>query len=101
MSVGQNSPVGGSLAGGYRKQKSWAVQISKLHSHGQTTELRIHTYPFDDEKGPCFGLGACTVYKSSLQSTPSFTIFSTHKGHFQNVARSRLTVTQLSASGVP
>jgi putative transposase len=30
---------------------------SKLLSDGQITELRIHTYPFDDEKGPCFDLG--------------------------------------------
>jgi transposase-like protein len=49
-----------------QQQKSWAVRKSKLHSGGQTTERRIHTYPFDDEKGQCFGLGACTVYRSSL-----------------------------------
>ena len=32
-----------------QQQKSWAVQISKLHSDGQITERRIHIYPFDDE----------------------------------------------------
>ena len=67
MSVGQNSPVGGSLAGGYRKQKSWAVQISKLHSDGQITERRIHIYRFDDENALCCDLGECTVYRSSLK----------------------------------
>ena len=65
-----------------------------------TTELRIHIYRFDDEKGQCFDLGACTVYRSSPQSTPRFTIFSTHRGHFQNAVLSRLTLTLLSLSGV-
>jgi hypothetical protein len=31
---------------------------------------------------------------------PRFTIFSTHKGHSQNVVPSNLTVTLLSPSGV-
>ena len=31
------------------------MQISKLHSDGQITELRIHIYHFDDAKGSCFG----------------------------------------------
>ena len=53
--------------------KSWAVQISKLHSDGQIIEQRIHTYPFDDENVPSFGLDECIVYKSSLQSTRRFT----------------------------
>ena len=66
-----------------QQQKSWAVQISKLHSGGQITERRIHTYPFDDEKGQCFDLGVCTASKSSLQSTPHLTITSIHKGHSQ------------------
>ena len=61
----------------------WAVKISKSPSDGQITEQRIHTYRFDDEKGQCFGLEECTDYKSSLQSTPRFTIFSTRKGHSQ------------------
>jgi putative transposase len=38
--------------------------------------------------------------KSSLQSMPRFTIYLTHKGHFQNAVTSSLTVTQLSPSGV-
>jgi putative transposase len=62
----------------------------QVTSDGQTTELRIHIYPFDDEKGQCFGLGACTVYRSSHQSTPRFTICSTHKGHSQNAVLSSL-----------
>ena len=36
-------------------EENWAVQKSKSLSDGQITELRIHTYPFDDEKGQCFG----------------------------------------------
>ena len=63
--------------------KSWAVQISKLHSDGQITERRIHTYPFDDENVRCCDLGVCTASKSSPQSTPRFTIYSTRKGHYQ------------------
>ena len=39
--------------------------------------------------------------KTSLQSTHRFKIFSTHRGHFQNVVHLSLTVTLLSASGVP
>jgi len=66
-----------------QQQKSWAVQISKLHSGGQITERRIHTYPFDDENVRCCDLGVCTACKSSLQSTPHFTITSIHKGHYQ------------------
>ena len=46
------------------------------------------TYPFDDEKGPCFGLDECTVYRSSPQSTPRFTICSIRKGHSQNAVHS-------------
>ena len=76
-----------------QQQKSWAAQISKLPGGGQTTELRIHTYPLDDEKGQCLDLGACTVYKSSLQSTPRFKICSTLKGHYLNAVLSSLTVT--------
>ena len=59
----------GSLRIGYdptvQQQKSWAVQISKLHSNGRITELRIHICRFDDEKGQCFGLGVCTVDRNS------------------------------------
>ena len=66
-----------------QQQTSLAVQISKLHSDGQTTELRIHTYPFDDENVRCCDLGVCIAFKSSLQSTPHFTITSIHKGHYQ------------------
>ena len=38
----------------------------------------------EDEKGQCFGLGAYTVYRSSHQFTPHFTITSIPKGHSQN-----------------
>ena len=82
-----------------QQQKSWAVQISKLHSSGQITERRINTYPFDDEKRQCFDLGVCTACKSSLQSTPRVTITSIHKGHSQNVALLSLTATLLFQSG--
>jgi transposase-like protein len=69
-----------------QQQKSLAVQISKLHSDGRTIELRIHTYPFDDVKERCCGSGVCKASKSSPQSTPRFTIYSTRKGHSQHVA---------------
>jgi putative transposase len=58
-------------------------------------------YRFDDENVRCCDLGVCTAYRSSPQSTPHFTICSTHKGHSQNVALLSLTVTLLSPSGVP
>jgi hypothetical protein len=64
-----------------QQQENWAVQKSRLLSDGQTTELKIHIYHFDDEKEPCCDLGACTVYRSSPQSMPRFTIYSTRKGH--------------------
>jgi hypothetical protein len=54
-----------SLGPTVQQQETWAVRKSRLLSDGQTTELRIHTYPSDEEKGLCFDLGACTVYKSS------------------------------------
>ena len=90
-----------SLGPTVQQQENWAVRKSRLLSDGQTTELRIHTYPFDDEKGPCFDLDECTVYRSSPQSMPRFTIYSTRKGHSQNAVLSSYTVTQLSPSGVP
>ena len=83
-----------------QQQKSLAVQISKLHSDGQITERRIHTYLFDDENARCCVSGVCTACKSSLQSTPRFTITSIQKDHSQNVALLSLTVTLLSPSGV-
>jgi hypothetical protein len=89
-----------SLGPTVQQQENWAVQQSRLQSDGQTTELRIHTYPFDEEKWPCFGSDACTVYRSSPQSMPRFTIYSIRKGHSQNAVHSNLTVTLLSASGV-
>jgi hypothetical protein len=96
LCVGLDRPMR-SLQIGYdptvQQQKSWAVQISKLMGDGQKTELRTHIYPFDDEKGPCFGLDACTVCRSSLQSMPRFTIYSTRKGHSQHAVHSNLTVT--------
>ena len=82
-----------------QQQKSWAVQISKLHSGGQITERRIHTYPFDDEKGQCFDLGVCTASKSSPQSTLHLTITSIHKGHSQNAVLLSLIVTLLLTRG--
>ena len=75
LQIGSDSTV--------QQQKNLAVQISKLHSDGQITERRIHTYPFDDENVRCCDLGVCTAFKSSLQSTPHFTITSIHKGHYQ------------------
>ena len=75
-----------------QQQKSLAVQISKLHSDGQITKRRIHTHPFDDVKERCCGSGVCTASKSSPQSTPRFTIYSTRKGHSQSVAFLSLTV---------
>ena len=83
-----------------QQQVNWAVRKSRLLIDGQITELRIHTYPFDDEKGPCFDLDECTAYRSSLQSMPRFTICSIRKGHSQNAVHSSLTVTLLSPSGV-
>ena len=79
-----------------QQQKSWAAQISQLPGDGQITERRIHTYRFGDVKEQCFGLGVCTVYRNSLQSTPRFTIYSTHKGHSQHAVHSSLTVMPLS-----
>ena len=73
-----------SLGPTVRQQESWAVQQGRLLSDGQTTELKIHTYPFADKKGPCFDLDEFTVYRSSLQSMPRFTIYSTSKGHSQH-----------------
>ena len=84
-----------------QQPKSWAAQISKLPGGGRTTELRIHICRFDDEKGQCFDLGACTVYRSLHQFTPRFTICSTHKGHSQNAILLSLNVTLLSTSGAP
>ena len=57
--------------------------------------------PFRRKRGQCFGLGACTVYRSSYRSTPLFTIYSTHKGHSQNVALLSLTAMPLLQSGAP
>jgi len=82
-----------------QQQKSWAVQISKFQSGGKITELRIHICRFEDEKRQCFGLGVCTVFRNSPQSTPHFTITTIHKGHFQNVALSSQTATLLLQSG--
>ena len=59
-----------SLGPTVQQLENWAVRKSRLLSDGQTTELRIHTYPFDDEKGPCFDLDECTVYRSSPQFMP-------------------------------
>ena len=86
LCVGMDRPMRSSQIGydpTVQQQKSWAVQIGKLHSGGQITELRTHTYPFDDENVRCFDLDVCTVFRSSPQSTPHFTITSTHKGHSQ------------------
>jgi len=69
--------------------KSWAVQISKLSSDGQITERKIHIYRFDDEKRQCCDLGGFSACKSSPQSTPRFTIYSTRKGHYQLALLSR------------
>ena len=77
-----------SLGPTVQQQENWAVRKSRLLSDGQTTELKTHTYPFDEEKGPCFDLDECTVYRSSPQSMPRFTIYSIRKGHSQNAVHS-------------
>ena len=64
---------------GAAAKKSWAVQINNLYSDGRTIELRIHTYPFDDENGRCLDLGACAASKNPLQTTPVPIITSIHK----------------------
>jgi len=71
---------------GAAAKKSWAVQINNLHSDGRTTELRIHIYPFDDENGRCFDLGACAASKNPLQTTPGSIITSSHKSYYQRAA---------------
>jgi len=78
-----------SLGPTVQRQETWAVRKSRLLSDGQITEWRIHTYRFDEEKGPCFDLGACTVYRSSHPSMPRFTICSIRKGHSQKPAIAR------------
>ena len=55
-----------------QQQKSLAEQISNLQGDGQTTEPRIHTYPFDDVKGPCCDLGIYAVYQSRVSKRINF-----------------------------
>jgi putative transposase len=63
------------------------IVTDRLRSYSAAAiELRIHTYPFDDVKERCCGSGVCKASKSSPQSTPRFTIYSTRKGHSQHVA---------------
>ena len=83
-----------------QQQENLAVRKSRLLSDGQTTELRIHTYSFDDEKGPCFDLDECTAYRSSPPSMPRFTIYSTREGYFQNLVPSGINVMPRQPSGV-
>ena len=86
LCVGMDRPMRSSQIGfdpTVQQQKSWAVQISKLHSDGQITERRIHTCLFDDENVRYCDLGVCTACKSSPQSTPHFTITLIYKGHYQ------------------
>ena len=49
-------------------------------------------------------IAKATVYRqlgnTYAEAMPRFTIYSTHKSHFQNAVHSRLTVTLLSPSGV-
>ena len=77
-----------SLGPTVQQQENWAVQKSKLLSDGQITELRIHTYPFDEEKGPYFDLDECTAYRSSPPFMHRFTICSTRKGPSLNAVHS-------------
>jgi hypothetical protein len=77
-----------SLGPTVQQPENWAAQKSRLLSDGQTIELKIHIYHFDDEKRPCFDLDECTVYRSSPQSMPRFTICSTRKCHSQNAVHS-------------
>ena len=82
-----------------QQQKSFAVQVRKLHSGGQTTERRIHTYPFADEHVRCWDLGVCTASKNLPQSTPHFTITSIHKDPSPSAVLLSLAVTLLLQSG--
>ena len=83
-----NEIVTDKLGSTVQQQENWAVQKSRLLSDGQTTELKTHTYPFDDEKRPCFDLDEFTVYRSSPRSMPRLIIYSTRKGHSQNAVHS-------------
>ena len=85
-----------SLGPTVQQQENLAVQKSKLPSDGQIKERRIHICRFDDVKERCCGSGVCTVYRSSPQSMPHFTICSTHKGHSQHAVHSSLTLMPLS-----
>ena len=89
-----------SLGPTVQQQENRAVRESRLLSDGQTTELRIHIYHFDDEKGPCFDLGACTVYKSSPPSMPPFTICSIRKIFEPSMCLSNLNMLQFSKNGL-
>ena len=53
-------------------QENWAVRKSRLLSDGQTTEVIIHIYHFDDEKGPCFDLDECTDLQKFASIHASF-----------------------------
>ncbi len=71
-----------------------------LRERHRGSKAHSGSYPFDDEKGQCLDLDECTVYRSSPQSMPRFTIYSTRKGHSQHAVHSSLTVMLLYLSGV-
>ena len=56
--------------------------------------------PFRRRERAMLNLDECTVYRSSPQSMPRFTIYSTRKGHSQHAVHSSLTVMLLYLSGV-
>ena len=68
------------------------IEIIGLRLDGQITERRIRTYPFDDENARCCGSGVCTASRSSPQSTPRFTIYSTRKGQYQLAVQILITL---------
>ena len=64
------------------------------------TGRRIHTCRFDDEKGQCYGSGACEVCKSSSPFIHLFTIISIRNDISTAERNSSLTAPPLSPNGV-
>ena len=76
-----------------QQQENWDVQKSKLLSDGQTTELRIHIYPFDDGKGTCFGLTNAQSTEVRLNSR----LVSHPRRHSQNAVLAMMLLLQSGA----
>jgi hypothetical protein len=51
--------------------------IGKKPGAGLITGRRIHTSHLGEERGPCFDLDGCELYRNSSQSTLLFTTIST------------------------